>query len=66
MLVSDSRRTGTGVTTSYGWPKSFYFRYLSEAGELSDGYSFIYFVGNTLALAGHLLTAWVGWRFIRR
>jgi hypothetical protein len=66
ILVSGVRRAGTGITTSYGWPKPFYFRYLSEIGERSDGYSLIYFVGNSLALAGALLIAWTAWRFVRR
>jgi hypothetical protein len=65
LLASASRRAGTGITTSYGWPKSFYFRYVSEIGERSDGYSLIYFAGNLLALAGALLIAWTGWRLIR-
>jgi hypothetical protein len=66
LLASASRRAGTGITTSYGWPKPFYFRYVSEVGERSDGYSLIYFVGNSFALAGGLLIAWIAWRLIRR
>jgi hypothetical protein len=66
LLVSATRAAGTGVTTSYGWPKPFYFRFLSETGDRGDGVSFIYFVGNSLAIGGALLIAWAGWRIIRR
>lgn len=65
-LVSASRRAGTGITTSHGWPKPFYFQYLSEFGERSDGWSLIYFVGNALALAGALLIVRTAWRLIPR
>lgn len=66
VLASSWRRAGTGTTTSYGWPKPFYFRYVSEGGVVSDGYSLIYFVGNSLALGGAMLIAWTGWRLVRR
>jgi hypothetical protein len=65
ILVSASRSAGTGTTTSYGWPKSFYFRYLSETAERTDGFSLIYFAGSVLALAGALLIGWTVWRFLR-
>jgi hypothetical protein len=66
LLVSATRGAGTGMTTSYGWPKPFYFRYLSEAGDQTAGYSLVYFAGNALALSGALLVAWAGWRIVRR
>jgi hypothetical protein len=37
-LVEKTRRAGTGLTTSSGGPKSFYFRYISETGARSDGW----------------------------
>jgi hypothetical protein len=57
-IVANTRHAGTGFTTSYGWPKPFYFHYLSEAGEQSRGLDIIYFVGNTLVFAGALLIIW--------
>jgi hypothetical protein len=63
-LVSHMRRAGTGFTTSYGWPKPFYFRYLSETGERSDGFHAVYFGGNSLAWAAPLLIGWIVWRAV--
>ena len=65
-LVEETRRAGTGLTSSYGWPKPFYFRYLSETGVRSDGWEFIYLAGNCLVFVGGLLTAWTIWRLARR
>jgi hypothetical protein len=61
-LVQRTRHAGTGLTTSYGWPKPFYFTYLSEAGERSSGWELIYFAGNSLFFAGALLIGWTAWR----
>ncbi len=65
-LVERTRHAGTGLTTSYGWPKPFYFRYLSETGERSDGWEFIYLAGNCLVFVGGLLMLWTIWRLARR
>src|SRR5687768_14019538 len=65
-LVASSRRAGTGFTTSHGWPKPFYFRYLSETGVRSQGWDALYFAGNSLAWAGALLVLWSAWRLLRR
>jgi hypothetical protein len=66
LIVASTRRAGTGITTSFGWPKPFYFRYLSETGERSDGWNLVYFTGNTLVFAGALLVLWAGWQISRR
>jgi hypothetical protein len=65
ILVASTRHAGTGFTTSYGWPKPFYFRYLTEAGEQSSGWQSTYFLGNSLVFAGGLLILWTLWRLIR-
>lgn len=65
-LVSSRRHSGTGFTTSFGWPKPFYFRYLDEAGRQSDGFSLIYFLGNSLVFAALLLIVWTAQRLVRR
>jgi hypothetical protein len=64
--VAGTRRAGTGFTTSFGWPKPFYFRYLSETGERSDGWDLLYFTGNSLVFAGALLLLWSVWQISRR
>ena len=61
-LVDKTRHAGTGFTTSYGWPKPFYFRYLSENNTLTDGWEFIYFAGNSLVFTAGLLGIWAIWR----
>jgi hypothetical protein len=65
-LVETTRHAGTGLTTSYGWPKPFYFRYLSETGGRSGGWEFIYFAGNCLVFLGGLLMLSTIWRLARR
>jgi hypothetical protein len=65
-LFDKTRHAGTGLTTNYGWPKPFYFRYLSETGAQSDGWEFIYFFGNSLVYAGALLMLWTMWRIVTR
>jgi hypothetical protein len=65
-LVSSTRHAGTGFTTSYGWPKPYYFRYLSETGDQSSGFVLLYFAGNTLAVAGALLILWILCRAAQR
>ena len=65
-VVASTRRAGTGFTTSRGWPKPFYFRYLSETGGQSDGWSFIYFLGNSLVFTGAALILFTLWRLDRR
>ena len=65
-LVSATRHSGTGFTTSHGWPKPFYFRYLGETGSQSDGLSVLYFLGNTLVFTAALLVLWTIWRLARR
>jgi hypothetical protein len=65
-IISTTRHAGTGFTTSHGWPKPFFFRYLSATGEESYGWDAIYFVGNALAFAGPLLVLWTVYRLIRR
>ena len=64
-LRAGSRHAGTGVTTSSGWPKSFYFQYVSEAGEQSKGWSLLCFAANTAFYAGSILLAWAVWRLYR-
>ena len=66
VVVASSRRAGTGFTTSYGWPKPFYFRYLSETGETTDGFELIYMVGNSAVFAGALLLVWTVCRIMIR
>lgn len=56
--VARTRHSGTGFTTSYGWPKPFYFHYLSEGGELTRGWDAIYFAGNAMVFASALLIVW--------
>lgn len=65
-VIEKTRHTGTGFTTAHGWPKPFYFQYLSETGAQSHGWSLLYFVGNSLAFAGGLLMLWTIWRVARR
>jgi hypothetical protein len=65
LLVSTTRHSGTGLATSYGWPKPFYFRYLSEIGHQSCGLDAIYFIGNSLAFSGALLIVWAVWKISR-
>jgi hypothetical protein len=65
-LVITTRHAGTGFTTSHGWPKSFYFLHVSETGGESHGWSFLYFLGNSLACIGTVLILWAGWRLLRR
>jgi hypothetical protein len=65
-LAAATRHSGTGFTTSYGWPKPFYFRFLSESGDVTNGWSVIYFVGNSLVYAAVLLVLWTAWRSARR
>jgi hypothetical protein len=65
-FVAGTRRAGTGFTTSFGWPKPFYFRYLSETGERSDGWDPLYFTGNSLVFAGALMVLWSVWQLGRR
>jgi hypothetical protein len=65
-FVASTRRAGTGFTTSHGWPKPFYFRYLSETGERSDGWDLVYFTGNLLVFFGALLVLWSIWQLSRR
>ena len=65
-LVGSTRRAGTGFTTSFGWPKPFYFRYLSETAERSDGWSLAYLAGNSLVFGGALLVLWSVWQISRR
>ena len=64
--IVSTRRAGTGFTTSFGWPKPFYFRYLSETGERSDGWNLAYLAGNSLVFAGALLVLWSLWQISRR
>ena len=64
--IAATRHAGTGFTTSHGWPKPFYFRYLSETGGESHGWSFIYFLGNSSLFAGVILILWTAWRLARR
>ena len=64
--IAATRHAGTGFTTSHGWPKPFYFRYLSETGERSDGWDLLYFTGNSLVFAGALLVLWSLWQISRR
>jgi len=61
-----TRHSGTGLTTEYGWPKPFHFRYASEAGALNYDWEPIYFVGNSLIFAAGLLVLWTLSRLIRR
>ncbi len=65
-LVAYTRHSGTGFTTSFGWPKPFYFHYLDEAGRRSEGWSVVYFLGNSLVFAAVLLILWTAWRLVRR
>ena len=65
-FVASTRHAGTGFTTSHGWPKPFYFLYLDEAGARSDGWSVLYFVGNSLLFAGAALLLWTAWQLSRR
>lgn len=65
-LVLQTRHAGTGLTTEHGWPKPFYFQYLSETGAWSHGSSIIYFIGNMLVFAAALLSLWTIWRLVRR
>lgn len=65
-LVASTRHAGTGFTTSHGWPKPFYFRYLDEAGGVSEGWSALYFLGNSLVCAGAALLLWTAWQLSRR
>ena len=65
-FVASTRRAGTGFTTSHGWPKPFYFRYLSETGERSDGLAAMFFAGNSLVFVAASLVFWTAWRFSRR
>ena len=65
-LIGKTRHAGTGLTTNYGWPKPFYFRYLSENNIRSDGWEFIYFAANSLVFIAGLLGLWAIWRFSTR
>jgi hypothetical protein len=65
-VIAATRHAGTGFTTSHGWPKPLYFRYLSETGAEGYGWSFIYFIGNRSVFAGAILTLWTAWRLARR
>jgi hypothetical protein len=64
--ISATRHAGTGFTTSHGWPRPFYVRYLSETGVESHGWSLIYFLGNTLVFTGIMLILWTAWKLVRR
>lgn len=66
VIVGETRHAGTGFTTSHGWPKPFYFRYLAETGARTRGFSALYFIGATLAYAGPLLVLWSILRRLRR
>lgn len=65
-LVARTRHSGTGFTTDHGWPKPFHFRYLSETGERTDGWSLVHFLGNAGIYLGVALIAWTLWRSVRR
>ena len=65
-FVASTRHAGTGFTTSHGWPKPFYFLYLDEAGAVREGWSVLYFVGNSLLFAGAALLLWTAWQLSRR
>ena len=64
--IGTTRHSGTGLTTSYGWPKPFYFRYLSETGAHSDQWVFHYLAGNALVFTAGLMLAWTAWRVASR
>lgn len=65
-LVATTRHAGTGFTTSHGWPKPFYFRYLSETGERSEGWSALYFIGNAMVFTACVSILWTAWSLSRR
>jgi hypothetical protein len=65
-LYGTTRHAGTGLTSSYGWPKPFYFQYVTETGTGSDGLEVLYFTGNTLFYAAALLFAWTAFRIANR
>jgi hypothetical protein len=64
--VAKADHAGTGFVTRHGWPKPFWFRFVSEYGERESSFEALYFAGNALTYAAMLLLAWTAWRFVRR
>lgn len=55
LIISTQRPSGTGTQTSYGYPKPFYFTWVSWEQPISQqGFSTLYFIGNTLGYASTL------------
>jgi hypothetical protein len=66
LFYGETGHAGTGLVTRYGWPKPFYFITYPEFGAALEGWSFIYFIGNTSLYGALLLIGWTAWRALPR
>jgi hypothetical protein len=65
LFYGKTGHAGTGLVTRYGWPKPFYFITYPEFGAAIEGWSFIYFIGNTSLYGAALLLGWAAWRALQ-
>jgi hypothetical protein len=65
-VIRSSGASGTGTRTSYGFPKPFYFTWVSWEQPVSNaGFEWLYFVGNCVAWLALLSVAALLWAVIQ-
>jgi hypothetical protein len=66
-LITTSGASGTGTRRSYGFPKPFYFTWISWEQPVSNaGFEWLYFAGNCVSWFAIVSVVAVFWAVVRR